>query len=220
MHTTQTTKWAALRQEHGSMSIAAAGVIFVGVVAILPLVWNLGSIWTIRRQSQTSSDAAALAAAESIARRLNGQSQDWWDCVPPETPQTIVQAYVGAVVAPAAQSQLGRPAAEEYAATNRGTLTQYSQHIHPMGADGVHAKLVDSVVVPPIHVDLDGSVTMRGTLAPAGASVAGKPVHSGTTAETYLHQVRSWETPCPFDPEAVAQHYQFRWRIRLVETGW
>lgn len=56
-----------IREERGSMSLAMAGLIFVGVVAILPLVFNLGTIWSIRRQSQNSSDAARLAAAESIA---------------------------------------------------------------------------------------------------------------------------------------------------------
>lgn len=202
------------------MSLAVAGVIFVGVVAILPLVFNLGAVWSIRRQSQNSSDAAALAAAESLARRLNTQSQDWWGCVPPETPQTIVGRYVGQVVARTAGQQIGGGAASEYAAANRGNVNRYSQHLHPMGADGVHAKLVDGVTVPPIHVDVGTTVAVRGTFAPSAAGVEGRPVQSNATAETYLWRVRSWQTPCPGNPKAIAQHYQFRWRVRLVETGW
>lgn len=89
-----------------------------------------------------------------------------------------------------------------------------------MGADDVHAKLVDGMVVPPIHVNVGASANVRGTLAPQIYGVEGQPVQSNATAEVYLDRVRTWETPCPANPQAVARHYQFRWRIRLVETGW
>jgi hypothetical protein len=209
-----------LYDERGSMTFVMTALIMMAVIIVLPLVWNTGAIRAVRRQSQNSSDAAALAGAESVARRLNSLSQDWWGCIPPETPKSIVGRYVGTVVTPIAGSNIGLGAAQSYAAQNRGSLSAYSQHLHPMGADGVHAKMVDGVVVPPIHVDLRSSSQVRGAMELAVYNVNGLPVRSSATAEVYLDRVRTWQTPCPYNPEAIARHYQFRWKIRMVRTGW
>lgn len=209
-----------LYDERGSMVFVVTALITMAILVILPLLWNTGAIRAIRRQSQNSSDAAALAGAETLARQLNTMSQDWWGCIPPETPQTIVRRYLGTVVTPIANSSMGYGAAASYAAQNRGSLTNYAQHLHPMGADGVHAKLVDGVVIPPIHVDLRASSPVRGAMELAIYDVNGTPLHSGATGEVYLDRVRTWTTPCPYSTKSVARHYQFRWKIRMVRTGW
>lgn len=211
----------ALPDESGSMTLLSTGLILVALVVMLPMVWNLGAVHVVRRQSQNGSDAAAQAAAESVARRLNALSYDWWGCVPPELPRTIVGRYVSSIVTSAATSNAGAGAAVQYAASNHGTITRYSQHLHRMAADGVHAKLVDGVVIPPVHIDVGASAPVRGLIATSMYDLEGLPVPSGASAEVYLHRVRIWETPCPHNPtEAVARHYQFRWQIRLVKTGW
>jgi hypothetical protein len=209
-----------LADERGSMTFLVTALIVMAVLVVLPMVWNTGAIRAVRRQSQNSSDAAALAAAESVARRLNSVSQDWWGCIPPETPPLIVTRYVETIVSPIAASHLGQGAANTYAAQNRGSLIAYAQHLHRMGADGVHAKLVDGVVVPPIHADVRSTSPVRGAMELAIYDVNGMPMQSGATAEVYLDRVRTWETPCPATPKAIARHYQFRWKIRMIRTGW
>lgn len=209
-----------LAEEHGSMVYLVTALITMAVLVVLPLVWNTGAIRAIRRQSQNSSDAAAHAGAEAVARQLNNMSRDWWGCIPPETPQTIVRRYLGMVVTPIANSNTGYGSAASYAAQNRGSLTSYAQHLHPMGADGVHAKMVDGVVIPPIHVNLRSSSTVRGAMELAIYDVNGTPLYSGATGEAYLDRVRTWTTPCPYNSKAIARHYQFTWKIRMVRTGW
>jgi hypothetical protein len=210
----------AYRDDQGSMSLATTGLIIVMLLVLLPMIWNLGAIRTVHRYSQNSSDAAALAGAESVARRLNDLSRDWWGCVPPETPPGIVERYLRSVVVPVGHSGIGQGAAAEYAASNRGALRSYSQRVRWMGADGVHAKLVSGVVVPPIQVDVEAGSPVRGLLARPLYDMEGRPVPTRATAEAYLDQVRTWQTPCRFNPkDAVEVHYQFRWKVRLVKTG-
>ena len=228
---------AALREERGSMTLLMTGLIVVAVVVTLPMVWNIGAVRVVRHHSQNSSDAAALAAAESSARRLNALSRDWWGCVPPKKPRQIVERYMRSVVAPVAASNIGRGAAVQYASQNRGTVARYSQWLRKMKADGVHAKLVDGVAILPIHADVRSSAPVTGLIgagfledgsrdpdeAPTETPahpLEGMPVLSQATAETYLDWVRTWQTPCPTDSNAVARHYQFRWKVRLVKTGW
>lgn len=210
-----------LIEERGSMVPLVTALITMAVLVILPMVWNTGAIRAIRRQSQNSSDAAAHAGAEAVARQLNNMSRDWWGCIPPETPQTIVGRYLGTVVTPIAAGQVGYGSAASFASQNRGSLISYAQHLHPMGPDGVHAKMVDGVVIPPIHVNLRASSPVRGALELAIYDVNGTPLYSGATGEAYLDRVRTWTTPCPYNPtKAIARHYQFTWKVRLVRTGW
>lgn len=208
-----------LQDERGSASMLITGVMFVVVLTLLPLVWNFGALYNARRLSQNGSDAAALAGAESVARRINDLSQDWWGCVPPETRQTIVQRYKQQVVAAVAGSGVGAGSASTYASANRSSLTGYNQRLRPMGADGVHAKLVDGVVLIPVHVDA------RTTSPNVGFIVTERyngiaPLRARATAETYLERFWRWETPCPGNPKAIAVHYRFQWKIRLVKTDW
>jgi hypothetical protein len=45
-------------------------------------------------------------------------------------------------------------------------------------------------------------------------------VRSRASAEVYLASVRTWQTPCPAAPtKAIAQHYQFTWKTRLIKTA-
>lgn len=208
-----------IRDEQGSASMLIVGLTFVVVLTMLPLVWNFGALYNARRVSQNASDAAALAGAESVARRINDLSQDWWGCVPPETPQTIVQRYKQQVVAAVAGSGNGAGAASSYAAANHSTLGGYGQRLRPMGADGVHAKLVDGVVLVPVHVDTRTTSPMVGILGSDQYSGVA-PLRARATAETYLERFWRWETPCPTNPKAIAVHYRFKWKIRLVKTGW
>lgn len=207
-----------LRDDDGSASLFAVGLVFVATVVFLPLVWNMGSIYTARRISQNGTDAAALAGAESVARRLNQLSTDWWGCIPPETPPTIVERYKQQVVAPVAGSRLGAGSAAEYAASNKTTLAGYQQRLKVMGADGVHAKLVDGSTVYPVHVDTATTSPTKGFLQPG--RYTNQTLRARATAETYLSRVYTWETPCPTNPKAIARHYSFTWKVRLVKTGW
>jgi hypothetical protein len=83
----------------------------------------------------------------------------------------------------------------------------------------VHAKLVDGVVLIPVHVDTRTTSTVVGILGTERYSGSG-PLRARATAETYLERFWRWETPCPGDPEAIAVHYRFKWKIRLVKTDW
>ncbi len=210
----------ALVEEEGSMTLLMTGLLVVALVVVIPLVWNIGAVRAIGRQSQNGSDAAALAGAESVARRLSDRGRDWWGCVPPETPTTIVRRYLGTVVAPVAWSQIGRPAAQGYAGANGGSLSDYGQRLRSMGADGVHARLVSGVVIPPVMADVDAYVPVTGLVASQLYKGDGMPVPSGATAEAYLASVHTWQTSCPANPKAAARHYSFRWKVRLVKTGW
>ncbi len=58
------------------MTLLMTALIVVGLIVILPLVWNVGAVRAIGRQSQNSGDAAALAAAESVARELTARGRD------------------------------------------------------------------------------------------------------------------------------------------------
>jgi len=210
----------ALADERGGITILNTALIVVALIVVLPTVWNFGAVRVMSRISHTSSDAAAQAAAESVARRLTDLGSDWWGCIPPETPPQIVRRYVSMVVEPIAWSHIGAGAAGQYAASNRGSLTEYDQHLHRMGADGVHARLVDGVIVPPVHVAAGISVPLQGLIARSVSPGEGTPVPSHASAEAYLARVTTWVTPCPGNTEAVARHYRFRWKIRLVPTGW
>lgn len=211
---------AELRDERGSMTLVSSALIVVALTVILPMVWNFGAVYTVRRQSQNSADAAAQAAAESVARELNEQSKNVWGCVPPETPSTIVMRYVGGKVASIANSGVGAGAAADYAAANRGNVTGYTQHLHPRPADGVHAKLVHGVAVPPVHVTAETSAAVRGLIARSMFSVERTSSPSRAGGEAYLDGWREWKTSCPGNPKAVAWHFQFRWKIRLIRSDW
>jgi ABC-type phosphate transport system substrate-binding protein len=208
-----------IREQQGSASMFGVGLTFVVILTLLPLVWNFGAIWNARRVSQNASDAATLAGAESVARQINALSQDWWGCVPPETPQTIVQRYKQQVVASVAGSGIGSGSAGSFAKANGASINGYSQRLHPMGADGVHAKMVDGVVVIPVHVDARTSSPTLGVIVTERyGGIA--PLRAHATAETYLDRYWRWETPCPTNPKAIAVHYRFKWKIRLVKTDW
>lgn len=208
-----------IKSERGSASMLGVGLTLVTVLTMLPLAWNFGALYNARRVSQNGSDAAALAGAESVARRINDLSQDWWGCVPPETPQTIVMRYKQQVVAMVAASQIGAGAAGSFAGANHSSLTGYRQRLHSMGPDGVHAKLVDGVVIIPVHADARTTSPVVGILGTDRYSGAG-PLRARATAETYLDRYWRWETPCPGNPKAIAVHYRFQWKIRLVKTDW
>lgn len=209
-----------IREEHGSMTLLSTAMIVVSLLVILPMVWNLGSVRVVRRQSQNSSDAAAQAGAERVAREINRRSRDVWGCVPPETASSIVRRYVASVVAPIGGSNVGAGDAAEFAAHNRGTTTSYQQHVHSMGADGVHAKLVRGVVVPPVHVTAQASAAVKGLIAAPMDGLEGYPVPSLASGEAYLYSWNTWTTSCPNNSKAKAIHYSFTWRIRLVKAGW
>lgn len=208
----------SVRDERGNITLLSTMLIVMSMLIVLPIAWNWGVLFTVRTQSQNGSDAAALAGAESVARQLNAAGADWWGCVPPETPPLIVRRYVETVVAPVGNSGMGAGAAEEYAAANRGAIDAYRQWMQRMGADGVHAKLVAGVTVPPVRVAVRNAAPIKGTLADGLYPFNDLPVGSQARAETYLDRVRSWQTPCPGDPEAIAQHYTFRWRVRLIDS--
>ncbi len=202
------------------MTLVSTALIVVALTVVLPMVWNFGAVYTVRRQSQNSADAAAQAAAESVARELNEQSRNVWGCVPPETPSSIVRRYVGGKVSSIANSGVGAGAAADYAAANRGSVSGYTQHLHPLRADGVHAKLVHGIVVPPVHVTAETSAPVRGLIAKSMFSSEGMASPSRAGGEAYLHWWREWQTPCPGNPKAVAWHFQFRWKIRLIRSDW
>lgn len=206
------------RDERGNMTLLSTALIVMSMTIVLPIAWNWGVLFTVRNQSQNGSDAGSLAAAESVARELNAAGRDWWDCVPPKTPPQIVRRYVETVVVPVGGSGNGGGAAEQYAAQNRSTINDYAQWVQRMAADGVHAKAVDGVTVPPVRTAVEGSAQIQGTLIEGLYGFDGTPVNSRARAEAYLYSVRSWQTPCPTDPEAIAQHYTFRWRIRLIDA--
>jgi hypothetical protein len=211
---------ATLAEQCGSMTILTTAMLVVSLVVILPMVLNLGAVRTVRRQSQNGSDAAAQAAAEQAARVLNYRSRDIWGCVPPETASSIVRRYVATVVEPIGESGVGGDSAREYAAQNHSTVTSYSTHVHRMGADGVHAKTVSGVVVPPVHVSARVSAPLKGLIVEPMDDLNGYPVPSLASGEAYLDRYRTWKTPCPGNPDAIAIHYQFIWKMRLVKAGW
>lgn len=208
----------SVRDEQGNMTLLSTMLVVMSMLIVLPIAWNWGVLFTVRTQSQNGSDAGALAGAESVARQLNAAGTDWWGCVPPETPPVIVRRYVETVVGPVGNSGSGGGAAGQYAAANRGSLAGYSQWMQRMAADGVHAKLVDGVTVPPVRVAVRNDAPIAGTLAEGLYQFDGMPVGSQARAETYLDRVRSWQTPCPGNPKAIAQHYNFRWRVRLINS--
>lgn len=213
--------WRRLRP--GALSLPMTMLVVLLTVVLLPFLWNLGAIYTVRGAARTGSDAAALAAAEELARRLNAASGDWWGCLPPETDTLIVRRYVNDVVLPlAAAQQRGQAVARNYAAAHNQTLTGYGQRIRAMAADGIHARAVAGVVIAPVIVDVASAAAVRGMVGLPGGELSGRPITAHASAEVYLAQVRRWETPCPAQaqPEAVAVHYAFRWRIRLVPADW
>lgn len=207
----------ACREEDGNITAIATVTIVLSMLIVLPMVWNWGALYTTRTFSQNGSDAGSLAAAETVARQLNNASLDWWGCIPPETPPSIVQKYVGMVVMPIGNGGAGAGAAQDYAAANRSDVRNYAQFVQPMGPDGIHAKIVDGVTIPPTRVELESAAPVTGILAEGIYRLNGTPVGSYATAETYLYNYRTWETPCPLDPEAIARHYQFTWRVRLID---
>ena len=208
-----------LRDDSGNITSIALMLTVLIMTTVLPLVWNGGAIFVARRQSQNSSDAAALAAAQSVAQSLNSASQDWWGCIPPQTPTLIVEAYKAAVVMPIGSAGGGSGAAAQYAAANRAELTGYRQAIAPMGPDGVHAQLVSGATVWPIRLTVHGQAGVRGSIVPSFYHLDGTPVKAWASAEAYLARVRTWQTPCPAAPDkAIAQHYQFTWKTRLIKT--
>lgn len=213
--------------ERGSISIASAGLVLVAITVFLPMVWNLGAVRVVRRLSQNSSDAAALAAAETVARQLNEQGR----CVPVKTPSVDLRRYVLTTVAPLGNDGSGAGAADQYARSNRGTLRAYGQRLYPTASDGVHSKLVDGVVFPPSRVYLETQVPIHGLLVVAMYGGEGTPVRSAASAEVYLAKVRvnnidregdaesaylfRNEPPCPVGAGKV---YTFRWLVRLVPS--
>lgn len=208
-----------VQDERGSASMFGVGFAVVTILALLPLVWNFGALYSARRVSQNASDAAALAGAESVARAINARSQDFWGCVPPETPQLIVQRYKLQVVATVAASGVGAGPASSFASANTSSISGYTQRLHPMGADGVHAKLVDGVTVFPVHVDARTVSQTTGVIVKERYGDM-PSMRARATAETYLKQYWRWETPCPGNPKAIAVHYRFKWQVRLVKTDW
>ena len=206
-----------LADELGSIALISTALIIMFTLLLLPAVWNLGAINAVRRQSQNGSDAAALAGAETLAQRLDAAGADWWGCIPPETRQTIVGRYVGMVVAPLAGSNAGRGSAAGYFSSNDGNLDAYGQRLRY----GPHALVVSGVPVPPIEADVKGFVSMKGTIIASLYHIDGTPIRSSATGEAYLDDVRTWTTPCPANPlHAIAFHYRFTWKVRLVPTGW
>lgn len=209
----------AWHDEHGNMTALSTVTVVVLLTTLLPIVVNWGALFAIRTQSQNSSDAAALAAAEETARRLNRVSQDVWGCVPPETPTTIVQTYRSTTVVPIGNSSSGGGAAQQYTQINEATLVDYNQYVARARADNVHARTVAGVTIPPIYADVRSEALVRGTLFNGLYKFNGTPVRARASAETYLAKVDTWQTPCPTDPKAVAQHYRFRWQVRLIRTN-
>ncbi|MBA3944897.1 MAG: Tad domain-containing protein [Herpetosiphonaceae bacterium] len=206
-----------LGDESGSIALVSTAMIIMFTLLLLPAVWNLGAIKAVRRQSQNGSDAAALSGAETLAQRLNAAGADWWGCIPPETRQTIVGRYVGMVVAPLAASNAGQGDAAGYFSSNGGALNAYGQRLRY----GPHALVVSGVPVPPIVDDVKGDVSMKGTIIASIYHIDGAPIRSSASGEAYLDDVQSWTTPCPANPiHAIAFHYRFRWKVRLVPTGY
>jgi hypothetical protein len=210
---------SSLRDESGNITAIVTAMILLLTTTLLPLVWNVGAAYAARRQSQNGSDAAALAAAEEVARSLNAASTDWWGCIPPQTNQLIVQSYVGLVVVPIGGAGGGSGAAAQYAANNRSTLTQYSQGVAWVAPDNVHARLVDGVTVPPIRISVGTRSEVRGSLMDAIYRTNQASLRARARSEVYLDKVHKWQTPCPAAPtKAIAQHYRFEWKIRLIAT--
>lgn len=202
-----------LAEEDGNIIALSTATIMVLVLVIMPIVMNAGVISTTRRFSQNGSDAAALAAAEEVAREL---SRDWTaiQCMPPAKMREIAEEYRATRVYPIGNSGIGGGAAGQYAAANRGDLQSYGQYTggpHPYNWAGVR--------IPSITTMAANGADVRVTFIPSFYNLNGRDVDSVASAEAFMEQVIPLPPlPCPEESStAVHPRFRFVWNVRIID---
>ena len=135
---------AKLLDEQGSHVIMGLAAMLGLMVIAMPFLIDFSSVQFNRRDAQTASDAAALAAAVSYAKSLTLTHEG--ECG--ETEAEVVQSYIDEEVIPkGSNGGIGLSAAYEFATDNDAELIKY--RVYPRA---LHSKSPFGVTVPNILV--------------------------------------------------------------------
>lgn len=234
-------KWLKrlVKDERGGGNMILMLALVLGIIAISPFFVDLASVQYARRMAQTGTDAAALAAAKSLAMILSGVtprvSDGEWHRSPSAAREAAHRVAAGRyfldIYAGRALGGLGRTAAlasaQEYAEANRTVLQSGADIVHvSKSCTSISGYSICDVLVS-CAVDREVALFMRDLYGrdfrtPAHASAEAYLVRYGFNDREHTRQMcdymnedgvcTSWRTEYQ-----VWSFLVTNWKIRLVE---